>query len=255
MNYNITRPKEPPKKYFNYQNIFFITFALSLIYIFSRVFVQDAVFYKMLAEARILKDPSFSYSPIISFMGQESFSLFLDFVGRICLPLSIFCIFLCIKNNDLNIIAVCAVAVFMECFHHYFNSGGFNFKNNSEFMIILFSIPFFYAWDSVKRVKLKWLIRLIMAILFVVLPIFLNIRNSLLYSLYIVSLAYFDPVRLNQAVFGAIPMFVKGTTAIASAFIYFYDEDFNRKKSNLYFLIFIPVYTIFILFLRNKFLG
>lgn len=255
MNYNISKPQAPPKKYFNYQNIFYITFALGLIYIFSRVFVQDAVYYRMLAEEKMMTDPSFSYSSIIKFLGNRKFAIFLDLLGRIAIPLSIFCIFLAFKNNSLNYLAVILLALFMEAYYDYFNFGTINLKHNSEFLMIALSVPFFYVWESVKRVKFRWVYRLFMTVLFIVLPIFLNIRAALLYSFYIICLAYFDPVRSNQAIFGALSVFAHGSTMFASVFIYFYDEYFNRKKSNLYYLIVVPIFAILVLILRNMVLS
>lgn len=255
MNYNISKPKLPPKKYFNYQNLFFITFVLGLIFIFSRVFVQDAVYYRMLAEDRLLTEPNFTYSAFIKFLGNNSVSLFLDLLGRISLPLSIFCVFICFKNNKLNILLVTLICIFMEVFFDYFHYGMINLKNNSEYVMIILSIGFFYLWESVKRIKYRWLYRLLMAVALVVIPVFFNIRSSLLYSIFIISITFFDPVRLNQAVFGAISMFAHGSTMLASVFIYFYDEDFNKKKSNAYFLLLIPLFTILIFILRNIILG
>lgn len=255
MNYNIYKPKEAPKKFFTYQNIFWTFFALSIIYIFSRYFVHDATIYRSLAEERMLAEAGFTYSGFIKFIGSQKFSLICEFIGRICIPMAIFCIFLCIYNGKLNLWPVLFVIIFAEGFYHYFNFKQFYFGEFSEVFMVLLSIPFFYAWTMVKRNGKAWAYRLLLTFSLLFISIFLGVNYAISLSIYIISLAYFDPVRSSQAIFGAISMFPQGSSVLANLFVYFYDEDFDRKRTNSYWLLFLPIFTIIIFILRNKILG
>ena len=255
MNYNLYKPKEAPKKFFSYQNIFWTTFILSIIYIFSKYFVHDAVIYRQLAEERILMESGFTYSPIIEFIASRGFSLACEFIGRIAIPMTIFCIFLCVYNARLDLWPVLFVIVFAEGFYHYFNFKQFYFGEFSEVFMVLLSIPFFYAWNIVKRNDKAWVYRLLLTFSILFISLFLGVNYAISLSIYIISLAYFDPIRSNQAIFGAISMFPQGSSIIANLFVYLYDEDFNRKRTNSYWLLFLPFFTIIIFILRNKILG
>ena len=255
MNYNMYKPKEAPKKFFSYQNIFWTFFALSFVYIFARYFVHDATIYRSLAEERMLTESGFTYSPIIEFMGSRGFSLACEFIGRIAVPMAIFCIFLCIYNGKLNLWPVLFVILFAEGFYFYFNFKKFYLGEFSEVFMVLLSIPFFYVWNIVKRNDKAWVYRLLLTFSILFISIFLGVNYAISLSIYIISLAYFDPVRSSQAIFGAISMFPQGSSVLANLFVYFYDEDFDRKRTNSYWLLLLPIFTIIIFILRNKILG
>ncbi len=257
MNYNISKPKAPPKKYLDYKLLFIISIVITIIALFSKIFVHDAVIYR---ELSIVDNEKISF--LINILGNKIFALILELIGRLSVPLILFLLFLDYKKEGPNSNRFILILIFSIGLHLIFTWFNFNiinlktiFISLSEYMVIPLALIYFYIWDLLKRNKMVTPIRFFLTIAFIVASILLKIENNILLALFAACLIYFEPVRLHQAIFGALSLFPSFSGILIGLFIYFYDEYYiKRRYFDLLWIIY-PIIAIVFKLLRDLILS
>lgn len=236
-NYNTSKPKEPIKKIFSYQILYFIFSLLTILYFINEIFVFDYAVQSLIRQGASDLD---AYKNMLY--------LILSLISRIAIPLGAFLVFLSVKKLGIKYLTRLIPPIFiMEVvFDLYSFDKFFEFRFQSPAFALILGGLFTFLWLRLN----SGLLKLLISILYAYLSIHIGVESGIIIAILFIVLNIFEPNRLSQALFSFVVLIPGASQALTGIFYYFYDEYFNRRKYN-YFLNFIfPIIAFLIWRLR-----
>lgn len=231
-NYNTSKPKEPIKKIFSYQILYFIFSLLTILFIVNEIFVYDYAIQSLIRKGVSDLNPY-----------KNSLYLILSLISRISIPLGSFLVFLSVRKLGLKyLIRLTFPVIFIEIVYDLYSFDKFfEMQFQSPAFIILLGGFYTFIWLKSNNFIVKTLISL----LFLYGSIYIGVENGVVIAILFIILNIFEPNRLSQSLFSFVALIPGASQALTGVFYYFYDEYFNRRRYN-YFLNYIFPFIAFL---------
>lgn len=238
INYNTSKPIEPPKKIFSYQALYFIFSLLAILYMVNEIVVFDLVV------SGYIKSGATNFGA-----DDNTIYLILSMISRISIPLGAFLVFLSARRADKKfILNLTVVTVLFEIIYDLYSFDKFmDIKFQSPLFGILLGAFFTIAW---QYFDFKKIMRLPLAALYIFISINIGVDYGFIIGILYIILNYLEPNRKGQALFSFAICIPGASMVVAPIFYYFYDENNNRKNYNSSLNFIFPIIALLLWRLR-----
>lgn len=220
INYNTSKPPEPPKKLFSYQALYLSFSFFALIFIFNEIFIYDL--------------------SVISKMGFEKASkidlnklyVILNVLGSVAIPICAFLIEQSVlKDKKFSYKLIAPVLCYEIIYDLYAFDKFFEYKFQS--VAIAFLLGALYS-ALYRKYEEKWWVNVFLSIAFLVISAVSGIDKGVIIAAIFVILNFFENNLKAQSLFSFVASIAGGGMVLGNVFIYFYDGYYNRKRIDDY---------------------